>query len=213
MNDTELLTRTEDVQARAAGYRESNPDFAHWAAGYGVIVHTDATQVRIHNLAERLHRQGAVPDYGYVLRVLAAADRLSSAAMWLVVHMTYARNVYLDGRELAHEDFKPDPEGHTGGSLNMVPAYVGYLAANSLTGITRSWLMGQGHCVSAVDATNLLTANMTPAHAERYDISDAGLTRFVRDFYSCAVRPDGKPDSPLGSHVNAHTAGGMMEGG
>jgi hypothetical protein len=25
--------------------------------------------------------------------------------MWLVVHATYARNVYLDGRDLAAEDF------------------------------------------------------------------------------------------------------------
>ena len=47
--------------------------------------------------------------------------------MWLVVHEVYARNVYLDGRDLQAEDFKADPEGHTGGSLNMVPAYVGYL--------------------------------------------------------------------------------------
>lgn len=164
-------------------------------------------------MAHQLHKDGLIPEIDYMYRLLAAADRVASAAMWLAVHMTYARNVYLDGRDLAQDDFKPDPEGHTGGVLNMIPAYVGYLAANSLTGTTRSWLMGQGHCVAAIDSTNLLVANMTTAHAERYDISDAGLTRFVRDFYSYVVRPDGRPDSPLGSHVNAHTAGGMMEGG
>ncbi len=27
------------------------------------------------------------------------------------------------------------------------------LAVDALTGITRSWLMGLGHCVSAIDAT------------------------------------------------------------
>ena len=63
-----------------------------------------------------------------------AADRIASAAMWLVVHETYARSVYLDGRALGAEDFKPAPEGHTGGALNMVPAYAGYLAANALSG-------------------------------------------------------------------------------
>lgn len=84
--------------------------------------------------------------------------------MWIVVHETYARSVYLDGRELQSDDFKPDPEGHTGGSLNMVPAYAGYMAANAIAGQTRSWIMGQGHCVAAVDTLNLLLDNMTEAH-------------------------------------------------
>src|SRR5690606_17997873 len=43
--------------------------------------------------------------------------------------------------------------------------------------------------------------------------SDDGRTRYVRDFYSYLLRNDGEPDSPLGSHVNAHTAGGIAEGG
>jgi phosphoketolase len=150
-----------------------------------------------------------VPPYA----LLSALDRLTSAAMWVVVHQTYARNVYLDGRPLATGDFKARPEGHTGGALNMVPAYAGYLAANALTGLTRSWLMGQGHSVAAIDAVNVLTGNMTPAHAARYAVSDEGLTRYVRDFYSYRLRDDGQQDSPLGSHVNAHTAGGLAEGG
>jgi len=179
--------------------------FERWAAGAGVIRHRPQTQRRVRALA---------PDLAADLyEVLAAADRIANAAMWLVVHETYAQNVYLDGRPLAAEDFKPSPEGHTGGSLNMVPAYVGYMAANAITGHTRGWVMGQGHCVAAIDSVNLLLGNMTPAHAARYDVSDAGLTRYVRDFYSARIGADGRPDSPLGSHVNAHTAGGMAEGG
>jgi len=73
--------------------------------------------------------------------------------------------------------------------------------------------MGQGHCVAAIDTVNLLLDNMTPAHAERYSVTDEGLTRYVRDFYSYRLRADGKQDSPLGSHVNAHTAGGLAEAG
>lgn len=119
----------------------------------------------------------------------------------------------LDGTALAADAFKPNPQGHTGGSLNMVPAYVAYLALNALDGRTRSWMMGQGHCVAAIDAVNLLVGNMKPAHATRYDLSDEGLTRFVSDFYSCEVGPDGAQVSPLGSHVNANTAGGTQEGG
>ena len=198
---------------QAAACREDDPAFAEWAGGYGVIAHSDQTQLRVRAMAERLAGERLLPSASSAFRLLAAADRVCSAAMWLVVHMTYAQRVHLDGRELTAGDFKLKPEGHTGGSLNMVPAYVGYLAANSLSGFTRSWLMGQGHCVSAIDAVNLLVDNMSPAHAARYDLSDAGLTRFVRDFYSFDIRPDGRPGSPMGSHVNAHTAGGIMEGG
>jgi phosphoketolase len=95
----------------------------------------------------------------------------------------------------------------------MVPAYVGYLTVNALTGLTRSWLMGQGHCVAAIDAVNVLVDNMSDAHAARYSWDDDGLSRLVRDFYSYAVDAQGRPASPLGSHVNAHTAGGLLEGG
>ena len=162
-------------------------------------------------MAEALRERGAALDD--IFARLAAADRVASAAMWLVVHETYARRVRLDGRPLEPDEFKAKPEGHTGGSLNMVPAYAGYMAVDAVTDLTRGWIMGQGHCVSAVDSVNLLLGNMTPEHAARYSVTDEGLTRYVRDFYSYRLRPGGVPDSPLGSHVNAHTAGGLAEGG
>lgn len=198
---------------RARLFRESDPDFARWARGFGPITHTDQTQLRVHDLAQTLVAGGKASDSASVYRLLWAADRMAAASMWLTVHMTYARNVHLDGRVLAAEDFKPVPEGHTGGSLNIVPAYVGYLAANALSGLTRGWLMGQGHCVAGIDACNLLADNMTPRHEQRYDRSAAGLTRFVRDFYSYEIDAEGRPASGLGSHVGPHTAGGLSEGG
>lgn len=191
----------------------SLPSYGRWAEGYGVITHQARTKERVLALAERLVEQGRVPDAGFVFDVLAAADRLASAAMWVVVHMTYAQRVYLDGRPMKAEDFKASPQGHTGGSLNMVPAYVGYLAANALTGQTRGWLMGQGHCVAAIDAVNVLIGNVSPGQKGRYTATDEGLTRLVQDFYSYAITPEGLPGVPLGSHVNVHTAGGISEGG
>lgn len=201
------------IREHAELYRQNHPAMARWAAGYGVIQHTPLTQVRVHAMAELLAARRTQGDGIPVYDLLYAADRVASAGMWLVVHETYAQNVYLDGRDLPPEDFKPNPEGHTGGSLNMVPAYTGYMAINAITGHTRAWLMGQGHCVAAVDSVNLLLGNMTPAHAERYSVTDGGLTRYVRDFYSYRLKSDGTQDSPLGSHVNAHTAGGLAEGG
>jgi phosphoketolase len=185
----------------------------HWQKGYGIIHHNPETIRHGRSLLAYLAGNAARGDHHTPETLFAAADRLTSAAMWLAVHQTYAKNIYLDGRHLKQSDFKDDPQGHLGGSLNMIPAYVGYLLANALTGFTRAWVMEQGHAVAAIDSVNLLVDNMTKAHAERYDLTDAGLTRFARDFYSYKLNKDGKPDSPLGSHVNAHTAGGIMEGG
>src|SRR4051812_31299716 len=98
--------------------------FDRWRAGAGAIRHRRETEDRVRALVTSLGRDDAWD-------LLTAADRLASAAMWLVVHQTYARTVYLDGRALRSDDFKSDPEGHTGGALNMVPAYVGYLLANA----------------------------------------------------------------------------------
>ncbi|MBI3269988.1 MAG: xylulose 5-phosphate 3-epimerase, partial [Planctomycetes bacterium] len=190
------------------------PDEA-WAKGYGVIQHTDETRARVAQMAAEHSAAGdGVPLY----ELLAAADRLTSAAMWLVVHDTYAQQVYLDGRALAKGDMKPRPEGHTGSALNICPAYVGYLAANALTGHTRGWMMEQGHAVSGVDSANLLVGNVVAAHAKRYGVgpkglTEEGLTRFVRDFYSYRLGADGSQEAPRGSHVNAYTAGGIAEGG
>ncbi len=191
--------------------RERDPDFTAWAKGHGQVVHSPVTQTAIAGLLER-HAPSPAARQRWLAK-LRAADRLANMGMWLVAHMTYAQRVRLDGVALAQADFKPKPEGHTGGALNMVPAYVGYLLANSLTDMTRSWLMGQGHCVAAIDATNVLVDNMATAHADRYGLDEAGLTRLVNDFYHYGVGPGGQPLSPLGSHVNAHTAGGLSEGG
>lgn len=184
-----------------------------WRAGYGVVAHDETTRARIEALADRLAAAGACAGRQEVFRILAAADRLANAAMWLVAHMTYARRVDPLGAPLSAEDFKVAPEGHTGGSLNMVPAYVGYLAANALTGTTRGWVMGQGHCVAAIEAVNVLIGNLSPAQVGRYDRSAEGLSRLAADFYGYAQAPDGAPAAPLGSHVGPHTAGGVLEGG
>jgi len=207
--NTEPISREEWVNQ----YCKKNPAAGRWAEGYGVIQHSIETQTRVFQMADSLAAKGIRGDGVPLFELLYALDRVASAAMWVVVHETYARNVYLDGRQLVAEDFKPQPDGHTGGSLNMVPAYTGYMAINAITSHTRSWIMGQGHCVAAIDTINLLLNNMTPAHAERYSLTDEGLTRYVRDFYSYRFRDDGKQDSPLGSHVNVHTAGGISEGG
>ncbi|MBA4208226.1 MAG: xylulose 5-phosphate 3-epimerase [Parvibaculum sp.] len=182
--------------------------FETWRKGYGPIVHNDETIERVAALASSRRID---PEALY--RILAAADRLTSAAMWTVVHMTYASRVDLSGAPLPVEAFKPTPEGHTGGSLNMVPAFAGYLTANAITANTRSWMMGQGHCVAAIEAVNALTGDVSPAQKGRYDRSEKGLSQLVADFYSYAIDAEGNAAVPLGSHAGPNTAGAISEGG
>jgi len=188
------------------------PEYERWRQGYGVVQHTETTCDHVQVLASRLVAAGHQPDTATVYSKLADLDRLTSAGLWLVVHMTYANRVDISGAPLAARDFKVSPEGHTGGALNMVPAYAAYMAFNNLTAHTRSWLMGQGHCVAAIDALNVLTGNLHPEQHERYTGTD-GLSRMVADFYSYQQKADGSMAAPLGSHVNPYTAGGIIEGG
>ncbi len=194
-------------------HAETQPEFARWRAGYGPFEHALETQAAVFRLAHQLVQAGHQQDVADVYRLLQAIDRIGSAGLWLVVHMTYARRVRLDGEALVAEDFKASPEGHTGGSLNMVPAYAGYLGLNALTGSTRAWMMGQGHCVAAIEALNVLTDNLHPEQAQAYGGGEVGLNRLLEDFYGYAQGADGSPSAPIGSHVNAHTGGGIAEGG
>ena len=184
-----------------------------WENGFGVIVHTPETKKSIQECIKNLLHAKKFSDANEVYRFLHAVDLFCNHAIWIVAHSSYAKNVYFDGRELKEEDFKKTPEGHMGGSLNMVPAYLGYMAANYLTNFTRSWLMGQGHCVIAIDAINIITNNLYDEQLQRYQYSEKGLSQLCQDFYSYRVGKDGAPEAPLGSHVNAHTGGGIMEGG
>lgn len=186
----------------------TTPTLKTWLQGYGPISHIDETIESVAALAA----SGLIePEALY--RILVAADRLTAAAMWTVVHMSYAQRVDLSGAPLPAEAFKSTPEGHTGGSLNMVPAFVGYLAANAITAKTRSWLMGQGHSVAAIEAINALTGDVSSAQMGRYDRSEKGLSQLAADFYSYAIDADGNAAVPLGSHAGPNTAGAISEGG
>ena len=184
-----------------------------WRAGYGPIAHRSETIERMQALVQRLVAQRRIADEASAHALLAAADRVACTAMSVVAHMTYARRIDRSGCPLGSDDFKQTPEGHTGGSLNMVPAFVGYLLANALTGTTRGWLMGQGHCVAAIEAVNALTGDVSAAQRGRYDRSEAGLSLLIADFYSYAIDKQGRPAVPLGSHAGPNTAGAISEGG
>ena len=56
---------------RAAGYRQDDPTFARWAAGYGLIKHYDEQQIRVCELARYIRSREtagyAVPFYDLLM--------------------------------------------------------------------------------------------------------------------------------------------------
>src|SRR5690606_36052292 len=108
MNLYHTLTQPESVQtltASALQLREQHAGFAAWVAGSGVIRPSDKTQVQVASLAADLLAAVHIADVGECYQALSALDRLTNQTMWLVVLMTYAKNVFLDGRDMQADDF------------------------------------------------------------------------------------------------------------
>ena len=106
--------------AELTAHAQQEPAFAAWQAGYGPVQHSAQTQAAVFRLAHQLVQSGQQPSLAQVYQLLQALDRLSVAGLWLVVHMTYARRVRLDGAPMQVEDFKAQPEGHTGDRKSVV---------------------------------------------------------------------------------------------
>jgi phosphoketolase len=169
-----------------------------WRLGHGSSLRDRLTVHRVDEMASQLTARRAWPDTESVYRVLAAADRLTSAAVWLVLHMGFAHRVDATGAPLRAEDFRKTPAGPISASLGMVPAFVGHLTANVLSGKTRSWVMGQAHGLAAVAAVDVLSGCAAGGPNGRYDRTQAGFSNLVADFGSCAAGRDGRPPAARG---------------
>ena len=101
---SQLLPSLAELEQHA----QAQPEFASWRQGYGPFEHKLETQAAVFRLAHQLVQAGHQADLAAVYRLLQAIDRIASAALWLVVHMTYAERVRLDGSALAAEDFHFD---------------------------------------------------------------------------------------------------------
>lgn len=79
---TQILPDSATLDSHAS----TEPEFARWRGGYGVIVHDLATQAAVYRMAHQLVQMGLQADLASAYRLFTALDRLSSAALWLVVH-------------------------------------------------------------------------------------------------------------------------------
>ena len=57
-------------------------------------------------------------------------------------------------------------------------------------------MMGQSHCVAAIDAANILIGNLELEQAERYPLSDQGLSRLPGFLQLLRLLPMGRPAAP-----------------
>jgi hypothetical protein len=140
-------------------YRARNRSADSWARGYELVRHHFDTQERVFRMAEQLAARHISGNGFPVFEVLAAADQLASSAMALILQETCTQaNPSTGGSGVTSAKGVPI---HATSALNMVPAYVGYLSINALTGRTRPWVM-EGE--AAVDAVDRLRAAVADAH-------------------------------------------------
>ncbi len=104
---SQILPSQDELLAHAA----AEPAFAAWLQGHGPLQHSAETRAAVFRTAHQLVQAGLQPDLGSVYQLFRALDRLTASALRIVVHMTYARRIRLDGQPLQAEDFKTQPEG------------------------------------------------------------------------------------------------------
>lgn len=188
-----------DLCRRVAEYRSTSAEAESWAAGYGILHHCVETQARVFRLAELFaERDVEAP----LFTILSAADRVNCAATWIAVNAALARRAHLDGGPLHAPELRlRSPwEGDWSRSLLPIPAYVGYLAANAISGITRGWALRPEAGRTGLDAVDLILGNFDPDLAQRYSLTSEGLARFLEDHRPASDResgnqPRGKPSS------------------
>src|SRR3546814_19283118 len=76
----------------ADAHRQADPQFAHWAAGYGVIRHDPPTPLRVRQMVDELVPLGRTPGAGTDWQRLAAADRVHSPGMWQLWQTHYRQH-------------------------------------------------------------------------------------------------------------------------
>ena len=103
-------------------------------------------------MAEQLAARKITGNGCPIFDVLAAADQLASSAMALI---------------LQQAGTQANPS-----AFNMVPAYVGCLSINALTGRSRPWVMDGELGAAAVDAVDRLRAVVADAHLPSGDFLD-----------------------------------------
>ncbi len=80
-----------------AGLMQAGNTWEVWCQGYGLLTHRPETVTRVRELVTSLTAAGLLKGEQQAYAWLQAADRLCSAAMWVVVHMSYAQRVNLSG--------------------------------------------------------------------------------------------------------------------
>ena len=83
-SDQLAASERQRIVELAAAHRRADPEFAHWAAGYGVIRHDPLTQIRVRQMVDELVARSRTPDAATAWRQLAAANRLADHVKTLV---------------------------------------------------------------------------------------------------------------------------------
>lgn len=170
------------IATQALQYRNADTDFCEWAEGYGLVCHSDATQLAVYDLAHELTDAGYVAHPTLCFRLLRQLDVLCNHVIALVARLTQLRDFDAAGDGIRH--LRPQAAGDTRRALAVVPVLCARLALNRLTRHHRDWFTDIADAGAALEVLQLLLETAPADRRSRYGsrADDIDWEKMIRDF-------------------------------
>jgi hypothetical protein len=177
------LVSGEQLAALACHCRSQNTEFADWAAGRGLVHHSDSTQLKVLELSELLTSAGYLAHPSLCFKLLIQLDILCNQVVRQVLQLTQLQ--HLGAQENPHMDhLRQQPVGNTRRALATVPVLCARLALNRLTRRQRDWFTDINDAGAALEVLQLMLesapAGRRAAYGSRCDQVD--WSALVQDF-------------------------------
>lgn len=158
---------TESLAALTPQYRNTNPAFAEWAQGRGLILHSDAVQSDVWKLVEHLTEAGYVDHSALCFKLLTQLDVLCNQVSWMVLQLSRLQR-WCDESELPADALRPQAVGDTRRALAAVPVLCARLALNRLTRHQRDWFTDISDAGAALEVLQLMLETAPLDRRHRY---------------------------------------------
>ena len=158
---------TEILPSLTAEYRQQDSAFAEWAAGKGLIRHSEAVQQDVLRLLDQLVERRFVDHPAMCLKLLTQLDLLCNQVCWLVVQLSRLQE-WCAGDELPESALRSQPIGDLRRALAAVPVLCARLALNRLTRHQRDWFTDISDAGAALEVLQLMLENAPPDRRQRY---------------------------------------------
>lgn len=177
------LVSGEQLAALACHCRSQNAEFADWAAGRGLVRHSDSTQLKVLELSELLTSAGYLAHPSLCFKLLIQLDILCNQVVRQVLQLTQLQ--HLGTQENTQMDpLRQQPAGNTRRALATIPVLCARLALNRLTRRQRDWFTDINDAGAALEVLQLMLESAPADRRAAYGSSCEQIdwSALVQDF-------------------------------